>query len=216
MHIFLIAAAPIAYIYTLILRDDAGEPSSLVGVSVLRGMIAYLLELGILLLLQRFAPRTYSGTGALFYSALYDFGIPILGSFLLYLWFTPDVRGLAADERQLSLFSFMAGAAFLAGIMDLFVRAEYYGVYELFLLPGLRVVAMLIVPVLYRLFVEETFWVRFFYIAAIVALPFAFASVFFLVMLNHFAAGILAATGLFLGAWLVTILGSRSAGRARG
>ena len=216
MHIFLIAAAPISYIYALILRDEAGEPSSLVGVSALRGMLAYLIELAILLLLGRFSPRTYSGIGAYFSSVLHDFGIPVLGSFLLYLWFTPDVRGLAASERRLSLMSFVAGAVSLAGIMDIFVRAEYFGVYELFLLPALRVAAMLLIPVLYRMFVEETFWIRGFYIAGIVAIPFALACAFYLVALNMFVGAILATAGVFLGAWLVTILGSRTASAARG
>jgi hypothetical protein len=216
MHIFLIAAAPVSYIYALILRDEAGESPALVGVSALRGLLAYLIELAILLLLGRFAPRTYSGIGAYFYSVLYDFGIPVLGSFLLFLWFTPDVRGLAARERQLSLLSFVAGVVSLSGIMDIFVRAEYFGVFELFLLPGLRVAAMLLIPVLYRLFVEETFWIRILYIAGIVAIPFAFASIFYLVTLNMFVGATLGTAGVFLGAWLVTILGSRSAVRARG
>jgi len=216
MHLFLIAAAPLSFIYALILRDEAGEPSSLVGVSALRGMLAYLMELAILLLLGRFIPRIYSGWGAYFYSALYDFGIPLLGTFLLYLWFTPDVRGLSSRERRLGLLSFIAGAIILAGIMDIFLRAEYFGLYELFLLPALRVTAMLLIPILYRLFVDETFWIRGFYIAAIAALPFILAGVFLLVILNVFVGAILASAAGFCAAWLVTILGSRGAvGRRR-
>ncbi len=216
MHLFLIAAAPLSFVYALILRDEAGEASSLVGASALRGMLAYLLELAILLFLGRFVSRGYSGWGAYFSSALYDFGIPVLGTFLLYLWFTPDVRGLSARERRLGLLSFLAGAITLAGFTDIFLRAEYFGVYELFLLPALRVAAMLLIPVFYRLFVEETYWTRSFYIAAIVALPFLFAGVFFLVVLNIFVAALLATAAGFCGAWLVTILGSRAAGGGRG
>ncbi len=216
MHLFLIAAAPLSFIYALILRDEAGEPSSLVAVSALRGMLAYLMELAILLFLGRFVPRIYSGWGAYFYSVLYDFGIPILGTFLLYLWFTPDVRGFSPRERRLGLLSFIAGAITLAGIMDIFLRAEYFGVYELFLLPALRVTAMLLIPIIYRLFVEETYWTRGFYIVVIVALPFVFAGVFFLVVLNISVAAILASAAGFCGAWLVTILGSRAAAGRRG
>jgi len=216
MHLFLIAAAPLSFIYVLILRDEAGEPSSLVGVSALRGMLAYLFELAILLLLGRFAPRVYSGWSAYFYSALYDFGIPIIGTYLLYLWFTPDVRGLSSRERRLGLLSFMAGAFTLAGIMDIFMRAEYFGLYELFLLPALRVTAMLATPILYRLFVEETFWTRGLYIAAIVALPFALAGVFFLMVLNIHGGAILTSAVGFSGVWLATILGSRTAAGRRG
>lgn len=216
MHLFLIAATPLSFIYALILRDEAGEPSSLVGVSALRGMLAYLFELAMLLLLGRFVPRTYSGGGAYFYSALYDFAIPVLGTFLFYLWFTPGVRGLSSRERRLGLLSFIAGSMTLAGIMDIFLRAEYFGVYELFLLPALRIVAMLLIPIFYRLFVEETFWTRGFYIALIVALPFALAGVFFLVVLNIFVGAILVTAAGFCGAWLVTILGSRTAAGRRG
>ena len=216
MHLFLIAAAPLSFIYVLILRDEAGEPSSLVGASALRGMLAYLIELAILLLLGRFVPRVYSGWSAYFYSARYDFGIPIIGTYLLYLWFTPDVRGLSSRERRLGLLSFMAGAFTLAGIMDIFLRAEYFGLYELFLLPALRVAAMLATPILYRLFVEETFWTRGFYIAAIAALPFALAGVFFLMVLNIRGGAILTSAVGFSGVWLVTILGSRTAAGRRG
>jgi len=206
MHIFLIAAAPLSYIYALVLRDEAGESSAFVGVSALRGALAYLIELAVLLLLARFAPRTYSGIGSYFYSVLYDFGIPVLGTFLFFLWFTPDVRGLAARERSLTLLSFLAGALSLAGIMDLFVRAEFSSVYEIFLLPALRVSAMLLVPFLYRLFVEETFWTRYLYIAALVALPFAFSTAFYLVVLNFHVAAILGTAAVFLGGWAVVIL----------
>jgi len=216
MHLFLFAATPLSFIYALILRDEAGEPSSLVGVSALRGMLAYLMELAILLLLGRFIPRVYSGWGAYFYSALYDFGIPLLGTFVLYLWFTPDVRGLSSRERRLGLLSFIAGAITLAGIMDIFLRAEYFGLYELFLLPALRVTAMLLIPILYRLFVDETFWIRGFYIVAITALPFILAGVFLLVILNVFVGALLASAVGFCAAWLVTILGSRGAVGRRG
>ena len=214
MHLFLIAAAPLSYIYALMLRGETGEPSALVGVSALRGTIAYLLELALLLLVRRFVPHAWSGIGAYFYGAFCDFGIPLLGSFVLFLLFTPDVRSLSSRERRLALQSFCAGAFALAGIMDIFLRAEYFGVYELFLLPGLRIAGMLLIPVIYRLFVEQTFWTRSLYIVIIVLLPFVFATVSYLTVLNVHYAAILAAAAIFGGAWLVTILGSRSvAGR---
>lgn len=216
MHIFLIAAVPTSFVYALILRDEAGEPSSLVAVSALRGAFAYLVELAVLLLINRFLPRVHSGIASYFYSALYDFGIPIIGTFLLYLWFTPAQRGLAGRERRIALQSFLAGAFTLAGIMDLFLRAEYFGVFELFLLPGLRVAAMLVVPLLYRLFAEETFWTRVLYLVALAALPFAFAAIWFLLLLSYPLPAILAASAMFAGAWVVTILGGMRSHARRG
>jgi hypothetical protein len=215
MHVFLIAAVPLSYIYALMLRDEAGEDPSLIGASVLRGMLAFLIELIPILLLRRFAPRVYSGIGAYFYTALYDFGIPVIGLFLLFLLFTPDVRGLSGREKRLGLLSFLAGAFSLAGIMDLFLQPDFAGVYTLFLLPALRVAAVLLVPTLYRLFAEETFWVRGFYMAGIVAVPFALAVVFYLVVMNIHSAAIPATAGVFAGGWLVTVLGARSGGFRR-
>ena len=100
--------------------------------------------------------------------------------------------------------------------MDIFVQTEYFGYYELFLLPALRVSAMLLVPILYGLFVQETFWIRGFYIVAIVALPFALASVYILVVLNIGLAAILVTSGVFCGIWLATIFGAKSPARQRG
>ena len=215
MHVFLISAVPLSYIYALILRDEAGDDPALVGASVLRGMLGYLVELIVLLIIRRYVPRPYSGIGTFFYAALHDFGVPILGTLLLFLLFTPDVRGLSGRERRLGLLSFGAGVFTLSGIMDLFVHGGYFGLYELFLLPALRVVAVLIVPVLYLLFAEETFWIRGFYMAAIVALPFAMAAVFFLVILSMPGWAIIATAAMFAAAWLVTVLGARSAERWR-
>lgn len=210
MHIFLIAAVPLSYVYALVLRDEAGDDASLVGVSVLRGVVAYLVELVVLLVFRRFVRRAYSGLGAYFYAAAYDFAIPILGAFLLFLLFTPDVRGLSSRERRLGLLSFGAGVFILAGIMDLFLQSSYFGIYELFLLPALRVAAVLLVPVFYRLFVEETFWVRGFYLAAIVALPFAMAAVFLLVIMSMTAWAVVTTAAISSAVWLVTVIGARS------
>ena len=67
---------------------------------------------------------------------------------------------------------------------------------------------MLMVPLFYRLFVEETFWVRGLYVLIIVLLPFLFGLVGLLVVLHIQYAAVLATTAFFLGAWLVTALGA--------
>ena len=92
--------------------------------------------------------------------------------------------------------------------IDLLIRTEYMGTYELFLLPAIRVGAMLLIPGLYVLFCDETFWVRYLYLAAIFLVPALFGGVYILHVLNLHLASIAGATAVFLGGWAVAVFGS--------
>ena len=208
MLVFLLFAVPLAYAYVLLLRDDAGEPSSLTSISFLRGVGGYLLILIVLLLMRRFVVQPYSGVGGYLYATIFDYFVPLIGAFGLYHWFTPDVRGTATPDRELSLVSFLAGALSLAGFIDLLIRSEYMGTYELFLLPATRIGAMLLLPALYVLFCDETFWIRYLYLAALLLSPALFGTVFILHVLNLNLASIGAALLLFAGGAAVALFGS--------
>jgi hypothetical protein len=208
MHLFLLFAVPLSYAYALVLREDAGQPSSLTSISFLRGVGAYLLVLAVLLLMKRFIVRPYMGVGGYFFAVGFDFFVPVAGAFGLYHWFTPDVRGMSGDDRELALISFLAGAFSLSSLADLLIRSDYMGPYELFYLPALRVAAMLLVPSIYLLFCEETFWVRYFYLALVLLSPAAFGTVYLLHVTNIHMAAIATTIVLFAGGWLVTLVRS--------
>lgn len=199
-------SVPVAYIYVLILRDEANQPAALTAVSALKGAIAYLVVLVPLLIIDRFVERPFTGPGLYFYGAVYDFAIPGYLGFLLYLWFTRDPGGLAPEERFVSLLSFLAGLFALAGIMDVFVRPVYLGAYELFHLPALRIALMLMLPVLSYHYAAETLWLRYLYLVLIVAAPFALATATLLVNMNYALAGVAVTVALFAGGWASALL----------
>ncbi len=215
MHVFLIASVPLAYVYLLVLREQTGRTSAMTAVPALKGALAYLILLVPLLLMRRFVARPYDGAGLYLYASVYDYVLPVLLLFALYLRFTRDVGGLTADERFLSLVSFYAGAFALAGVLDLFLRADYHGPYELFMLPALRIGVMLILPSLYYQFSTETFWVRYLYLGLIAALPWVTG---FVPLLSAMYLGLFAAllTGLlFFGGLAVAYLASGGPNRYR-
>lgn len=212
MHIFLMLSVPVAYIYALILRDEANQPAVLTAVSALKGAIAYLLVLVPLLFIDRFVERPFTGAGLYFYNAVYDFVVPGHLGFLLYLWFTRDPGGLAPEERLVSLLSFFAGLFALSGIMDVFVRPVYLGAYELFHLPTLRITLMLILPVLSYHYAAETLWLRYVYLLLIIATPFALSAAPLLISMNYTLAGAAVTAVLFAGGWAAALF---AAGGAR-
>jgi hypothetical protein len=213
VHLFLMLSVPLAYVYLLIVRDEANQPAAMTSLSALKGAIAYLIVLIPLLAIDRFAERPFSGPGLYFFGTVYDFAIPGLFGFLLYLWFTSDPGGLTPEERFLSLTSFFAGLFTVAGFMDLFVRPEYFGSYELFLLPALRISLMLMLPVLFYFYAAETLWLRYAYLVLLAATPFALGTVPMLSLLNYPFAAIAVTLVLFLGsiaAALFAVGGRRS------
>ncbi|MFW5776688.1 MAG: hypothetical protein ACOCZB_05310 [Spirochaetota bacterium] len=213
MHIFLMLSVPLAYIYLLVLRDEAHQPAALTAVSALKGAIAYLVVLVSLLMVERFVQRPYTGPGLYFYGAVYDFVIPGYLGFLLYLWFTRDPGGLAPEERFVSLLSFFAGLFAFAGLMDVLLRSAYFGAYELFHLPALRIALMVMLPVLSYRYAAETLWLRYLYLALILAVPFALGTAALLLNMNYLLAGTTVTVVLFAGGWASALFaagGSRS------
>ena len=131
------------------------------------------------------------------------------------LLFTPDVRGMSTGDRELALVSFLAGAMSFAGLMDLVIRPGYAGVYELFLLPAVRVGAIMLIPALYVLFCDETFWIRYLYLALILIGPALFGAVYSLYVENILAASIALAVAFFAGGWATALFATSRGGPVR-
>jgi len=215
MHVFLLFAVPLAYAYLLTLRDDSGQPSNLTSIAFIRGVAGYLVLLVALLIMKRFIPRPYTGVGGYLYATFFDYLVPVSGSFGLYLLFTRDVRSMSTSDRELALVSFLAGAMSFAGLMDLVIRPGYMGTYELFLLPAVRVAAVMLIPGLYVLYCDETFWVRYLYLALILLGPALFGVVYALHVASIYAASIGVTAALFFGGWAVAVFATSRGGPAR-
>lgn len=166
----MIFAVPLGYIYYLTLRDEAGQGPQLIGRMFARGAVYGLLTVLFLLLVRRLWDPAQHGVGLFWYLALHDFWLPTLLLTLLFMM-SGAVREMPPSERRTGLVSCYAGAFTLVGVLDLFVRAEYQGVYELFQLPALRLAILVAVPLCYELFAEETFWTRYLYLAVMLLAP---------------------------------------------
>ncbi|MFW6313144.1 MAG: hypothetical protein ACOC2N_04595 [Spirochaetota bacterium] len=212
MHLFLILSAPLAYVYILILRDEANQRSALTAIAALKGVLAYLVITIPLLLIRRFVTEPFGGSGVYTYTVIFDFAVPLYLGIILYLLFTRDIGGLTPEERSLSFLSFLAGAFSFAGLMDLFLRADYFGAYELFYLPALRISLMLLASSLLYRFAGETFWIRYLYLILLLATPFALATVRLLTSINYGAAAGALSLVFFLGGWAMALF---AAGRSR-
>lgn len=211
MHLFLILSVPLAYVYVLILRDEANQRSALTAIAALKGVLAHLVTIVPLLIMRRFVTEPFGGPGVYFYNLVFDFGVPLYLGIILYLLFTRDVGGLTPEERSLSFLSFLAGAFTAAGFLDLFLRADYFGPYELFYLPALRISLMLLAASFLYRFAGETIWVRYLYLLLLLATPFALGTVRLLTSINYGQAAVGLTIALFLVGWAVALF---AAGRS--
>ena len=216
MYLFLILAVPISYLYILMLRGQTGDAASTTGIPFLKGALAFLIVLAVMLIARRIVDRPFSGYGIYVYASVFDFAIPILGSTVLFFLLTRDVMGYSGQDRSAMLLAFLAGSLSLESVLDLFLRGDYFGVYELMLLPSLRVSGMVYASLLYRAFDTETFWTRYIYLLLLLLLPGLLGAVQFLLGLNIGAAAVSLAGLLFALTWLLLIVfAGKSKTRAR-
>jgi hypothetical protein len=209
----MIFAVPIGYLYYLTLRDEAGEPPQLVGRMFTRGAVYGLVVALLLLLIRRIWDPAQAGQGLFWYLAFHDFWIPTFVLTALYL-LSSSAREAAPSERRTALVSLLAGGFTLLGVLDIWVLADYQGLYELFLLPGLRLAIVISVPLLLSLFNEETFWTRYLYLSASLLVPLLPGLVGLLVFAGYGSLGMIAGFVLLGAAYAAAIFvggGSRSA-----
>lgn len=213
MYLFLILAVPLSYIYILMLREQTGDAASTTAVVFLKGVLAFLIVLAVMLIAGRAVPRPYSGYGVYLYASVFDFAIPILGSTGLFFLFTRDARGYSPGDRSAMLLAFLAGSLSLESILDLFLRGDYFGIYELMLLPSLRISGVFFASLLFRAFGSETFWTRYTYLLLLLLLPFLLGVVYFLMSLNIGAAAVALSGVLFAVTWFLLLFTAGKTGR---
>ena len=184
-------------------------------IPALKGVLAYLVIAAPLVVASRLVPRPFDGVELYLYSVVQDFAAPGILSFVLYLWFVRDIRRLAPEERFLSFVSFLAGAFTLAGLLDLVLRADYYGTYELFQLPALRIALMLVLPSLFYRFSAGSSSSRYLYIPAILFVPLVLGAVPLLAMSYHTTVSAIVAAALFLASWAIALFATGDAARSR-
>ena len=206
-------SAPLAYVYILVLRQQAGRTAAMTAIPALKGMLAYLVIAVPLVVVSRLVPQPFDGAGLYLYSVVHDYAAPGILLFVLYLWFVRDTAHLTPEERFLSFVSFLAGAFTLAGLLDLALRADYHGPYELFQLPAMRITLMLVLPSLFYRFSAGSSPSRLLYIVAILLVPLLLGVVPLFAVSYRGTTSTIVAAVLFLGAWAMALLATGDAAR---
>lgn len=214
MHIYLLAAVPLSFVYVLILRDMAGGSANLIARPALRGTISSLLVALATVFVRRFFERPFSGHGLFFYLGVLDFVLPAAIGVLLYFAFTNSASDYAPDEGLASILAFFAGMLTMQGFFDLFQR-DFFGPYELFVAPSMRVSLMLLVSTVYYHFADETFWIRYLYLLLLAIVPFVAATPQLFVALNLLGIGIGLTATLFLGSFACFLFWTGAGGSLR-
>ncbi|TVQ27819.1 MAG: hypothetical protein EA382_02895 [Spirochaetaceae bacterium] len=212
MHLYLVLAVPLSYLYALVRRDEFTEPTTFTLIPVVKGVVASIVIAALQAALRRAWLAPAGDATVFWYYWLRDFLIPGLGGFGVYLMTIKDREGFSPRERGLSLISFYAGVFASLGLLDLVLGGPAWGVYELFLLPTLRGVIVLGVPMLYVLYSGETMYVRFVFLAGMLAAPFVPAAVALLAVLHFTGFAVGATVVLYAGVWVATVL-TASGGR---
>lgn len=209
MHVFLLFAVPLSFVYVLILRDLARHPPAFLAIPALRGAISTIVVAIGAAFLRRFVEQPFSGSGLYFYMAVLDYVMPATICFLMFLLLTPSVFSLSPEEGFVSLLSFLAGHFAVQGFLDL-VQRDFFTAYELFVAPSMRVALVLLVAVLYFRFCEETFWTRYLHLALMVLAPFVVAVPHLLLAMNYAGWTAIASSALFLGSSAMALFWSGS------
>lgn len=213
MHLYLVLAIPLTYLYALVRRDEFTEPTTFTLIPIVKGVVAAIVIAGVQAALRRAWLEPAGDAMVFWYYLLRDFLAPGFVGFGIYLVIVRDREGYSPRERGLSLVSFYAGVFASLGLLDLVVGGPVSGVYELFLLPTLRGSILLGVPMLYVLYSGETMHVRFLFLAAMLVAPVVPAGVAVLAALHFTGFAVAATVALYAGVWaamLLTASGRRS------
>ena len=139
MSMYLLAAAPIAYVFMLVTADSTAEAYSSVVKPLLRGIVVWIVSYLVYLFVSPLVPLQYDAPQIYGYYAFHDFGywtsVGIVG-FLL-------VRFLRRDRPKepalVSAGAFFLGVFLVQPVIDLITFHKVLNAYHLFLLPTLRI-----------------------------------------------------------------------------
>ncbi len=192
MSLFLITGMPIVFAFIIAARwASTREPRTEVLLSIfVKGLLCFLP--GCILLAIFRGIVGYSLTGFTLYLSLFfrDHFFPLTLAAGAFALFQGKLEYPASDEGiVLAVFAFLSGFYALFGTMDFFALYGYWGVEDLFLLPLLRIAAVLalsmIAPRFYRF--QGSYAAAFMGCAAALCLPAAFISWIYAVNFKIFA-----------------------------
>lgn len=212
----MLLAIPFAYGIMLTLWGSRSSGSAATGAAFVKGAVSGLLFVLLMLLFPDVESALRPGIGTYLIRVAEDLGVPVFGGLLLFRLIHRSGARLGGATKVLSISSFLSGAFTVVALLDALVRAPFFSVYELYLLPLLRVSVILIVAFLFGLIDGETLWFRYLYMVAVVAAPVAAGSAGYLALFNYPLPAVVVTVVFALGAAGLVIADRHSSVIARG
>ena len=170
MILFLLIGPPLSYMLALQMRKIR-SPTETVR-TILQGMGVWAVAFLLYLLLRPLVPLRFDRTGLYLYFALHDFVYWIAAATAGFL-----IVSLRDSNPRISLSvdvigGFLLGIFLAQPVIDLIESHQNLQIYDLFLLPALRIVLILALPALLVIAADSSLFVRILLSAAIVSLTF--------------------------------------------
>ena len=198
MLVYLLTAVPLAYIFVVMLLDAHSMPTRITVIPVVKGAVCYALVALVMSILSPIFPLYYRPVAIYLHYLTDELLLPaalVVGCFFVFS------RGLWHEtkfDRFLGLSAFFAGYYTVAGFVDLFTHASYFGPYSAFIVPTIRVTLAIMIPSGIVTYHEERMFTRFFYLAFAAAGPAVAAYIALLYIVGAGALPYLLTLALFL------------------
>ncbi len=196
MLLFLLTAVPLSFLLLVALMGGGNLPQKVLITPAIRGGVVALPVYGLLSWVQGFVGYEYEPWPLSLYHGAFDITGPAL---LIILGVTLSARPLF-EERSTDLYiglsSFVAGFFSMVGLLEAVYSEHYLSVYDLFLLPSLRVFIMLLLPALVTAARHEFGFLRIVYLFASLIVIIIPVTVSVLFAMRFFAGAIALNIGL--------------------
>lgn len=215
MHAYLLLAVPFSYGAILTLWGSRSSGPAATGTAFVKGALVGLVVAVLQLAFPDIETSLFPGVGSFLILAGRDLVMPALGGLVLFLVIHRAGARLSGPSKMLSVASYLCGVFTVIGLLDTLVRAPYFTVYELFLLPTLRISLTLMVALLVGLIDGETLWFRYVYVAALVLVPFIASTAGYLARFNYPGGAVGVTAGFAVVATALMVVDRRTHGGAR-
>ncbi len=203
MVLYLLTAVPLAYAFVLVLNGAPFPVRRFTVFPVVKGFVTGLVVYGILVLSAILVPLEISFFGVYIFSAVFTFTIPLLVAISAFFFLERRVFEESETAVFTSMTSFLAAFFSVYGLLDIVFGSARFSIYDVILVPSLRVGVLLLIPILVVTARSVFGWMKIVTFIALAIIPFGlpFISVFWYFVYpveTTLVVAIVTATGAFL------------------
>lgn len=207
MLVFLLTAVPLSFFLLVALMGAGNLPQKVLILPAIPGLLFALPVHGALSWGRRFVTYEYEPVALSIFHGVFD----VTGPAILVLLGVVLLARRLFEERSTDLYiglsSFVAGFLTVVGVLEVVYAGHYHSLYDLFLLPSIRVFFLLLLPALVTAARHEGGVLRIAYIVALSVAMLVPVIVPVLFAMRLVAAAITLSVGLVaLAAWAVYLL----------